>query len=347
MASLLGLPVLVGPVLGPILAGWLIDSVSWRAIFFVTAPPALLAVVLVRRLTRVRPDAPTPEANAPRRPLDLVGAALLVPGAVALVYGVGQVTAAGWLRVVVAAGGLVMIAAFVRRSHRVDAPLLQVRLLADPVFAGALAVLALFAGAYFGSMLLIPTYVQITRADSASIAGALSIPAGLAAGLSLQVCTRLVDRLPPRRIVVTGLVLAALAVSLTIVVLRTDTPYPLLGALGALLGAGAGAVLMPSITVATRHLSGPALASGSTIVTLVSQSANAVGNAAVTALLGATIAARTGGLGLEQVSRLEPASRAAVAPELVGAQQLTTFAPLLLILAALLVAVLRLGPRAA
>ena len=52
IASLLGLPVLVGPTVGPVLAGWLVDTVSWRAIFVVTIPPALLAAVLVGRWAR-------------------------------------------------------------------------------------------------------------------------------------------------------------------------------------------------------------------------------------------------------------------------------------------------------
>ena len=338
VASLLGLPVLIGPVLGPVLAGWMIDAVSWRAAFLVTVPPALLSVLAVRRLTRSDPP-------ADRSPLDLAGTALLVPGAAAVVYGVGQATASGWLRIGALVLGAGLLAGFVRRSLRRAAPLLQIRLLADPVFGRAQVVLVLFAAAYFGSMLLTPTYVQITRGDPAVVAGSLSIPLGLAAGISLQICTRLIDRLPARRIVGTGLVLAGVAVALMIVVLRPDTPYPVIGGLSALLGLGSGAVLMPMITVATRQLSGAALASGSSMVNLHSQLASAIGNAAITALLGGALAARTGGLGLEEVSHFDPAARAAVAADLVAAQQLALLAPLLLIVAAL-VAVRRLPGRA-
>jgi len=338
VASLLGLPVLVGPVVGPILAGWFIESVSWRAIFFLTVPPALLAAALVRRFAR--DDVP-----AERVPLDVSGTLLLVPGTVLVVFGVGQATEPPWIRVLAMIVGLVLVAAFVRRSMRRPDPLLHVRLLTDPVFAGALGVLALFGAAYFGSMLLIPTYVQITRGDSALIAGSLGIPAGLVTGLSLQLCTRLVDRVPPRRIVVSGLIVAATSAALGIAVLRTDTPYLVIALLGATLGAGAGAVLMPTMTVAMRDLTGPALASGSSIMGLSQQLASALGNAAITALFAGLVGWRTGGLGVDQVSRLPDAARAAIAGDLVTAQRLTQLATLAIILLALTLAVRRLGVR--
>ncbi len=318
MAGFLGLPVLVGPLVGPLVAGALIDTVSWRAIFLITVPPALAAARLVSRWAPA--DRPTERLR-----LDVGGSALLVPGAVAVVYAVSDAGASDPVRLVLVVGGAVLMGAFVLRSLGHATPLLRVRLLADPVFASGLVVLVLFGAAYFGSMLLMPTYVQVTRGDSALMAGALGVPGGLAAGLGIQVATRLLDRSPARRIVTTGLLLSALAFAGLVAVLRTDTSYAVLAALGALLGFGSGAVILPTMTAATRHFDGADLASAASIMGLLQQLASAFGIAGITALF----------------AGLAPLD--APATDLVSAQRLAQLVPLALVVIALAVALARLG----
>jgi EmrB/QacA subfamily drug resistance transporter len=336
MTALLGLPVLVGPLLGPVAAGWLIDAWSWRAIFFVTVAPALLGALLVLRW------APRDPATQ-RAPLDVGGLLLLVPGAVAMVYGIGAADAATPVRVTAVVVGAALGTAFVARSLHHPTPLLRVRLLADPMFAGAAALLTLFAAGYFGSMLLMPAYVQITRGDPAVVAGSLMIPGALATGLSLQVATRLVDRVSPRLVVGTGLTVVLTAVTLTLLVLRTDTSYVVLGALAALTGAGAGAVIMPTMTTAARHLHGADLASASAILTLLSQLASAAGTAGVTALFAGMIAWRSAASDLDEVTGMTAAARLDLAPDLVTAQRLTQLATLFVFAGALWLALRYLG----
>jgi EmrB/QacA subfamily drug resistance transporter len=314
VASTLGLPVLVGPLLGPILGGALLDSVSWRGVFLVVLPPALVAAWVVARWAP--PDPPRHAA-----PLDLTGTLLLVPGAVGIVYALSADGVDRAARVAGLLGGLAVLGGFGWRSVRRDHPLLRVGLLADRRLLAGIAVLMPFGAAYFGSMLLGPTYVQITRGDPAAVAGALAIPAGLATGLTLQVATRMVDRLPPRRIVLIGLLLGSAGFAAYAAVLTTHTSYLLLGGLGALIGVGSGAVLMPTMTAATRHFDGAELASASTLMGLLQQLAVAVGTAGITGMFTA----------------LAPLDSAP--GELVTAHRLTLLLPLGLTLAAATVAV--------
>jgi EmrB/QacA subfamily drug resistance transporter len=318
VTSLLGLPVLIGPLLGPVVGGALLDSVSWRVVFLIVLPPALLGAWVVGRLA---PADPPPTS----RRVDLAGVGLLIPGTVALLYAVSAADGDPRLRLGLAIAGAAASAGFVVRSLRHPAPLLRLRLLGHRLLRNGLLVLVPFGAAYFGSMSLNPTYVQVTRDDPAAIAGLLAIPTGLAAGLMLQVATRLVDRFPAGAIVGTGLVMALAGQAATALVLDTATPYVLLGGLGALLGFGAGCVLMPTITAATRHLDGPDLANGSTLATLAQQFASAAGTAAMTGLFTA----------------LAPLD--APAAELVAAQRLTLLLPIGLTAAALVVALIGLG----
>ncbi|MFD4429920.1 DHA2 family efflux MFS transporter permease subunit, partial [Nocardia sp. NPDC058497] len=85
LMSTLGLAILVGPLLGPVIGGYLIDEVSWRWMFFLNLPLGALVLVLA---ARVVPD----DVPEPPRPLDVVGLLLMSPGLALVIYGV---TAAG------------------------------------------------------------------------------------------------------------------------------------------------------------------------------------------------------------------------------------------------------------
>ncbi|WP_219996248.1 MFS transporter [Nocardioides humi] len=80
MTAYTGLPLLIGPVLGPVLGGLLLDTGSWRSLFLVTIPPALLCALGAARWV------PAGLAGREPAPTDLVGACLLVPGVVAVAY---------------------------------------------------------------------------------------------------------------------------------------------------------------------------------------------------------------------------------------------------------------------
>lgn len=303
IGALLGLPVLVGPLLGPITAAWLVDSVSWRAIFWITVPPALAAAWLVQRFA-------PPGRSMSAGSLDIAGLALLVAGSVGLVFGVGDASLVPAVRLALALTGGALIASFVRRSWHRAQPLLAVRLLEQRTYRRSFTVAGLFAAAYFGSMLLSPTYVQVIRGDSAMISGLVALPAGLATGVSLQVCTRLIDRVPAHRIITAGLLVAGIAVLAIATLARPDTPYIMWAALSALLGLGSGAVLMPSMMTATRQLTGSDLGSGTAMLSIGNQLANALGNAmcvaVYTAMAAAFVASPMGGVAALRMGYLVP-----------------------------------------
>ncbi|MFC3451540.1 DHA2 family efflux MFS transporter permease subunit [Amycolatopsis speibonae] len=329
MTTITGLPLLVGPILGPVLGGFLLDSLSWRALFFITVPPALLAVVGVLRW--IPADAPSAE----RSPIDLLGGLLLVPGVVAVAYGFSE-EALGWgARVAIVVAGSALMAVFTRRSWHHRAPLLNVRLLRDRTFGRNTAVLVLYAAPYFGSMLLMPAYVQVIRGDSPMVSALLSVPGALGMGITIQFAARVLERFGPRIVVGTGLSLAIIATGMTMFVLAPDTPYPVLAILGVFQGAGTGAIMMPTIVSAGRNLHGSDLASGSAILPLASTIASAVGTAVVSAVFTGLIAAATGGRGLAALS--DPSASTGLAEELVSSYRVTLVGVLAVMVIALVV----------
>ncbi|MGW4403619.1 DHA2 family efflux MFS transporter permease subunit [Nonomuraea sp. NPDC004702] len=331
MTAVTGVPMLVGPILGPLLGAALLGAGSWRALFYVTVPLALLTAAGAPAWL------PAGRAGGRRVRPDLVGAILLVPGIVAVAYGISAQDSPAWTRIAAVAAGAVLVAAFCARALSRPEPLLRIRLLGDPTFGRGAAVLALYAAPYFGSALLMPAYVQTLRLDSASVTAALMVPGAVGMGLSLQVAARLLERLGPRRVVGTGLGLVIASGVVQVIILAPDTPYPVLGLFALLQGAGTGAIMMPTMSGSSRNLHGPDLASGSALLSLVSTVANGMGTVAVGALFTALTAAMTGGASLAGLAAMDAADRAAQAVTVTDALRLTQAAALVVMSLALVV----------
>ncbi|MEU9867129.1 DHA2 family efflux MFS transporter permease subunit [Actinomadura sp. NPDC048021] len=323
LMSTLGLSILVGPLAGPVLGGWLIDEVSWRWMFFVNLPVAAAVVALAARL--FPRDAP-----AEAKPLDIPGLLTLSPGIAAVLYGVttgGDRGAFGSPGVVapMAAGG-VLIAAFVVRALTARHPLIDLRAFRDRTFAAATGTLTLFAFGYFGSMLLLPLYLQVVRGESATMAGVLGIPFALGSGTAMQVAGRIADRVPPGRLVPVSVATALIGFGLFTVQLDADAPYWGLCATMLLMGAGGGATMMPAMTAATRGMARDRAPAASATVNLINTMSAAIGTATASVLLSSLMRGlvpdeRDGAL--QAVHRLGPDGRRAVAGPLAEAFQHT------------------------
>lgn len=289
--AVLGIPVLIGPVSGPILGGWLIDAASWHWIFLVNLPVGAVALILAARLLR------SDETRSVRR-LDVPGLLMLSPGLTLLIYGLstggarGDFTMPGALLPTVA--GLLLIAGFVARGLTARHPLLQLRLFHDRTFAAGIATMVLFPAGYFGSMLLTPMYYQTARGLTATESGLLGAPLAVAVGTSMQIATRRIDRVSPRLMVASGIVVAALGLSLFGLQLGPDTPYWRLCAAMLVMGAGVGMVMMPVNTTATRTLAADDVPSGSTTINIVSQIGTSIGTALMSVILASNMAGAAG-----------------------------------------------------
>ncbi len=281
--AVLGIPMLLGPIFGPILGGWLIDVASWHWIFLINVPIGIAA--LVYAALALPKDDPHPSES-----FDWIGMALLSPGLAAFLYGVSSIPSAGTVndRQVLLPGiiGLLLIVAFVGRAvfDEIEHPLVDLHLLQNRQMSVAVIGMSLFAMAFFGASILFAQYFIAVRGEGTLSTGWLLAPQGFGAMVTMPVAGALVDRIGPGKIVLTGVVAITIGMSVFTQV-DTDTSYRLL--IGALfvMGLGMGATMMPIMTSALKTLSDHNIARGSTLMNIVQQVAASIGTALFSVLL--------------------------------------------------------------
>jgi EmrB/QacA subfamily drug resistance transporter len=286
--SIIGVPMLLGPILGPILGGWLVDAVSWRWIFFINLPIGVAALLAsLRFLPR--------DTAAPNHRLDVLGLAMLSPGLASLIYGLAQSSSSGGFGSAKVIGpallGVVLLASFARHALRTTDPLIDLRLFKNKTFATAAGMMVLFTIAVFGSMLLLPLYLQAVRGETALSSGLLLAPQGLGAMLVMPIAGQLTDRTGIGRIVLVGMI-AILAAVAGLTQITADSSYWLLGAELFVFGMGMGATMMPIMSGAMQTLTRAAIARASTTLNIIQQVGASIGTAVLSVILATQLADR-------------------------------------------------------
>ena len=272
LMAILGVPMLLGPILGPIIGGWLIQVASWHWIFLINAPIGLIAIIYAWRV--LPRDTPEPSES-----FDFLGMALMSPGLALFLFGVSSIPAEGtasaprvWVPMLI---GTVLMVLFVFHSFRPEHPLLDLRLFKNRNLTVSIITMFLFAAAFFGGLLLVPTYFQEVRGESTLQAGLLVAPQGIGAMITMPIAGSQVDKHPIGRIVPFGLVFILIGM-FGLTQLTATTPYPVIIAELFVMGLGMGATMMPLFTSALKTLKAHEVARGSTLLNITQQIASSV-----------------------------------------------------------------------
>jgi MFS family permease len=162
--------------------------------------------------------------------------------------------------------------------------LLDLRLFRNRPLTVATVTMFLFAMAFFGGLLLVPTYFQQVRGESTLHAGLLVAPQGIGAMLTMPLAGALSDRVPVGRIVPFGLLLI-IGGMFSLTQITSTTSYSTLIVILFIMGLGMGGTMMPIMTSALKTLKSREVARGSTLLNIVQQIASSVGVAIMSVLL--------------------------------------------------------------
>ena len=251
--SIVSMPALLGPILGPVLGGIIINSLSWRWIFYVNIPICIVALFMAWR------GLPTDEPSNSKQRLDIIGILLLSPAFALIIYGVSKISSHGGLSssevfVPMVIGFLMMVAFVVYSLRRKISPVLDLRLFKSRNFSVSIILLFVSGIATNGAMLILPLYYQQVRGQTALLAGLWLIPQGIGMLLTRNWLGKLTDRIGSRIIVIVSLLVTTIG-TLPFAFASSDTNQILLAAAQIIRGAGLSGLLIPIMASAYVGLS--------------------------------------------------------------------------------------------
>lgn len=289
----------LAPAIGPTMAGLILDNLTWRWIFAIVLPIALVALVVgVRWIHNL--------GERTHAPIDVVSVILSALGFGGIVFGISQIgghdsgaaaseTATTTL-VVALTVGAVALALFLWRQvalQKKDDALLDLRIFRSGNFSLSVAHFAVMSLAFFGTLTALPLYLQNTLGLSASVSGLAVLPGALAMGLLGPVIGRIYDRWGTRVLLLPGTIIV-LAILWGFTLLTESTPLWILVVTQTLLSIGLAMSFTPLFTASLGSLEPRFYSYGSATVSTVQQVAGAAGIALLISVMSSTTAAVAG-----------------------------------------------------
>lgn len=269
-----GLVMITAPALGPTLSGYIVEYYSWRVLFEMIIPFAVISLLLA--IWKLRNVMDTRETK-----LDYLSVILSAVGFGGLLYGFSSASTDGWSdRTVISTIiiGAVAVIIFVIRQLKLEQPLLNLRVYKYPMFALSSIISIVIAAAMFSGMILTPAYVQSVRGISPFHSGLLMLPGAIIMGIMSPITGKLFDKYGPRVLALIGLSITAIA-SYMLSMLQIDSSYTYIVMTYSLRMLGMSMVMMPIMTNGLNQLPTRMNPHGTAVNNTVQQVAGSIGTA--------------------------------------------------------------------
>jgi DHA2 family multidrug resistance protein len=279
-----GLGVVVAPVLGPFVGGWLTDNYSWRWVFNINIPIGVLALYLLARYV----EDPPYIKNARPGAIDAIGFGLLTVwlATLQIVLDKGQEAdwfASAWIAwfSIVSVGAL---GALIVRELRTPEPIVDLRVFRDRNFWVGTAVTAVISAAMYSALTMLPLFLQTLLGYASQDAGLATAPRGLGAMIAMPIAGILMSYVDGRWLISLGVACTAASTlmfgSLTLDVSMASIVWP-----NVLQGLGLALVLVPLMTISVGRLSKDKIGNASGIFNLMRNLGGSIGISVSTTFL--------------------------------------------------------------
>ncbi|MCZ4501087.1 MAG: major facilitator transporter [Marmoricola sp.] len=291
----------VAPAIGPTISGVILSVLEWRWMFILVLPIALASLLL--GFLKVK------NVSTPRKSqVDVVSVILSALGFGGLIFGLSNLESSaeggipGWVPLVIGALALVVFILRQFRLQRSDSALLDLRTFTSPTFAFSITMLAISMAALFGTITLLPIYMQRVLGLSVLDTGLMLLPGGLIMGLMAPFVGRFYDRHGPRGLLMTGAIIVS-AVFWSMSRLDENSPAPFVLVAHICLSIGLALLFTPLFTASLGSLKPSLYSHGSAIVSTVQQLAGAAGVALfITVMTGKITEFSAAGAGLAEAT---------------------------------------------
>jgi MFS transporter, DHA2 family, multidrug resistance protein len=201
-----GLGIVVAPILGPVLGGWLTDNYSWRWVFYINVPVGIVSVLMTRAFIF-----DPPYLRQQKRTIDGVGIGLLAIGIGALQFVLDKGQQDDWFAsnliatlTVVSAVALVV---FIIHALRAEHPVLDLSVFKDRTYTTGVLLMTALGFVLYGSLVLLPIFLQTVLGYPALRAGIAMAPRGMGSFLAMPAIGMLMSRIDPRKMLGMGLLI--------------------------------------------------------------------------------------------------------------------------------------------
>jgi len=285
--ALFGAGVMIGPILGPVLGGWLTDSYDWRWVFLINLPVGVLAALLVARCM--------PKVPKLARRFDLLGFAMLAIALAALQLMLDRGEQLDWfssweirIELGLAIAGFWMFAVHMLTARH---PVFDRAMFADRNFTAGLIFMAVMGVMLFAGLALLPPLLQSLLGYSVLQTGFLTAPRGVGTLLSMVVAGRLANRIDARLLVLTGLALLSFSLwQMSGFSLDMDRRPVIVS--GVIQGISLGLVFVPLNTIAFATLAAEFRTTGAALFNLSRSVGGSIGISIMTLLLARNVQVR-------------------------------------------------------
>jgi DHA2 family multidrug resistance protein len=280
--AMFGVGVMVGPTLGPTLGGWIVDNYNWPWIFYINVPLGVIAAIMTMMYVH---DAEHQE-RAER--IDVLGFLLLATCVGTLQFMLEKGERYDWFdsRLVtwLAVTSLVSFGLLLWRELTTDEPIINFRVLKSRQLAAGVSIAAVLGLALFGSIFVLPIFLQNLHGLTANQTGLVILPGAIASAFTMAIVGKNANRLDARATVTVGAVLFAVSMwflaRMTLASGPEETFWPLI-----LRGVGLGLIFVPLTNASMAELKVQELAQGTGMFNLTRQLGGSMGIAIMATLL--------------------------------------------------------------
>lgn len=281
--GVIGLVISFAPAIGPALSGWIIQAYSWRLLFALILPIALIDIVIAVFAMKNVTELSRPNIDVPSIVLSSLGFG-------GLLYGFTCAGNYGWssFSAITSLGiGSLTLASFVFRQLRMKTPMLEFRVFKYPVFTVTTAVTMVGFMGLIGAETLIPLYMQNMRGFTAMQSGLAILPGALVTGLMSPITGRIFDRVGARWLTVIGLFIVTVS-TFAFANMTVNTTFSFITVLYAVRMFGLSMVMMPATTAGLNQLPKRLIPHGAAMTNTMRQVAASIGTAILVTVMTTT-----------------------------------------------------------
>lgn len=280
--GMFGLVMIAAPAIGPTLSGWIVEHYDWRVLFEMILPIAVISLLFsIWKLENVLPNR--------KVTLDYFSLVLSTIGFGGILYGFSTAGNDGWTDPIVLTTiivGVIGVALFVLRQLKIETPVLSMEIFKSPLFALSSVISAVLSMAMMGGMILTPAYVQNVRGIEPFESGLMMLPGAIVMALMSPITGRLFDKVGPRILAVTGLIITSIS-TYYLSKLDIDSTHLFIISIYTIRMVGISMVMMPIMTNGLNSLPARLNPHGTASNNTIQQVAGSIGTALLIAIMNA------------------------------------------------------------